>query len=88
MDGRDQRSVRRWDDIPGVVYDVDGSRGTLDHGTAKPLPGLVERSSWERKLSHGNRRPEGVRRGVPMAGGHADEVKVAPLDESSEQLHR
>ena len=88
MNGRDQRSVRRRDDVSGVVHDVNGSCRTLDHGVAEPLPGLVERPTWERELSHGNGRDERLLWGLAMPCGHADEVEVAPLVERPEQLHR
>ncbi len=88
MDGRDQGRLRGRDDVPDVVHDVHGTRRSFHHRTAQPLPGLVERSSRERELAHGDRRPEGVRRRVPMASGHADEIEVTPLNECPEQLHR
>ncbi len=86
--GRDQRGPRWRHHITHVMHDVDEARRSLNQGPPQQLPGLVERPSRQKELSHGHRRRERVERGLAMPRGHAHEIEITAHPERPQQLHR
>ena len=76
VDGHDQRGLARRDRHGGGMDDVDRSGGPFHRWPSERVPGLVERQTGQRQVTHLDPRLEGANWRTVVTGGHPHHVHV------------